>query len=129
MATQLNNSDFMTFPLTIGADGAQTSSRRAHVREQIEQVLFTYPGERWFRPEFGVGVRALVFEPNNQALWEITKKRLLASLTDALAGEVDPASLEVAVTGEDEKLLVTIAYRLATINHTERLEFVAQGAA
>jgi uncharacterized protein len=127
MATQLNNPDFMTFPLQIGADGAVTSTRREHVREQIEQVLFTYPGERWFRPGFGVGVRALVFEPNNQALWEITKKRLLASLTDALAGEVEPSSLTVDVTGEEEQLLITIAYRLATINHTERLAFAVEG--
>jgi hypothetical protein len=127
MATQLNNPDFIKFPLQIGANGAITSMRREHVREQIEQVLFTYPGERWFRPEFGVGVRALVFEPNNQALWEITKKRLLTSLTDALAGEVEPSSLSVDVTGEEEKLLITIAYRLATINHTERLAFAVEG--
>ena len=127
MTTKLNNPDFMQFPLEIGADGAVTSTRRAHVREQIEQVLFTHPGERWFRPEFGIGVRALVFEPNNQALWEITKKRLLASLTEALAGEVDPNSLEVTVIGEEEKLLVTIAYRLATINHTDRLQFAVEG--
>jgi hypothetical protein len=127
MATQLNNPDFIKFPLQIEANGAITSMRREHVREQIEQVLFTYPGERWFRPEFGVGVRALVFEPNNQALWEITKKRLLTSLTDALAGEVEPSSLSVDVTGEEEKLLITIAYRLATINHTERLAFAVEG--
>jgi hypothetical protein len=126
MATQLNNADFMTFPLQIGAEGTATSTRREHVREQIEQVLFTYPGERWFRPEFGVGVRALVFEPNNRALWEITQKRLLASLTDALAGEVDPSSLSVEATGEEEKLFVTIAYRLATINHTERMAFAVE---
>ncbi len=93
------------------------------MREQIEQVLFTHPGERWFRPEFGVGIRALVFEPNGNALWELTKKRLLASLSEALQGEVNPASLDVSVTGDEEKLLVTIAYTLATINHTEKLEF------
>ena len=127
MTTRLNNPDFMKFPLEISADGAVTSTRRAHVREQIEQVLFTSPGERWFRPEFGVGVRALVFEPNNQALWEITKKRLLASLSDALASEVEPSSLDVEVDGEEEKLLVTIAYRLATINHTDRLQFAVEG--
>ncbi|GAB1260356.1 GPW/gp25 family protein [Aurantivibrio plasticivorans] len=121
--TQLNNSDFMTFPLSIGADGSKNSNRREHVREQIEQVLFTHPGERWFRPEFGVGIRALVFEPNGNALWELTKKRLLASLSEALQGEVNPASLDVSVTGDEEKLLVTIAYTLATINHTEKLEF------
>jgi len=123
MPTRLNNPDYMKFPLEIGAHGAVTSTRRLHVREQIEQVLFTHPGERWFRPEFGIGVRALVFEPNNLALWEVTKKRLLASLRDALAGEVDPRSLEVAVTGEGERLLITISYMLATIQHTEKLQF------
>ncbi len=127
MATRLNNSDFMKFPLEIGAEGAVTSARRQHVREQIEQVLFTNPGERWFRPEFGAGVRALVFEPNSSVLWEVTKKRLLASLSEALAGEVDPKTLEVSVEGEDAKLIIVIAYMLATINHTERLEFVVEG--
>jgi len=127
MATRLNNPDYMKFPLEIGARGAVTSARRQHVREQIEQVLFTHPGERWFRPEFGIGVRALVFEPNTSALWEVTKKRLLASLNDALAGEVDPRSLEVAVEGDGEKLLITISYMLATIQHTEKLQFAVQG--
>lgn len=122
--TRLNNADFMKFPLSIGASGAAYSSRREHVREQIEQVLFTQPGERWFRPEFGIGVMALVFEPNSQALWELTKKRLLAALAEALAGEVNTSSLEVSVQGEGEQLLVTIAYVLATINHTEKLEYL-----
>lgn len=127
MATRLNNPDFMKFPLEIGAVGAVTSARRQHIREQIEQVLFTNPGERWFRPEFGVGVRALVFEPNGSVLWEVTKKRLLASLSEALAGEVDPKTLEVTVEGENAKLFIVIAYMLATINHTERLEFAVEG--
>ena len=126
MPTRLNNPDYMQFPLEIGVRGAVTSARRQHVREQIEQVLFTNPGERWFRPEFGIGVRALVFEPNNLALWEVTKKRLLASLREALTGEVDPRSLEVAVTGEGEKLLITISYMLATLQHTEKLQFAVQ---
>jgi Bacteriophage baseplate protein W len=127
MATRLNNPDFMKFPLEMGAAGAITSARRQHIREQIEQVLFTNPGERWFRPEFGAGVRALVFEPNSSVLWEVTKKRLLASLSEALAGEVDPKSLQVTVEGEDAKLFIVIAYMLATINHTERLEFAVEG--
>ena len=126
MATRLNNPDFMKFPLEMGENGAVTSKRREHVREQIEQVLFTAPGERWFRPEFGVGVRALVFEPNNAALWEVTKKRLLASLGEALAGEVDPGSLEVTVVGDGATLNITVGYRLATINHTEKIRFAVE---
>jgi phage baseplate assembly protein W len=127
MTTQLNNADYMKFPLTIGTDGAVKSSRREHVRELIEQVLFTDPRERWFRPEFGVGVRTLVFEPNNSVLWEVTKKRLLASLSDALAGEVEASTLDIQAKGDEEKLNVLIAYKLATINHTEKLEFVVEG--
>ncbi|MDR4515029.1 GPW/gp25 family protein [Nitrosomonas sp.] len=128
MATRLNNPDYMKFPLQIGESGAVASNRQRHVREQIEQVLFTDTGERWYRPEFGIGVRALVFEPNSQALWEVTKKRLSASLSDALAGEVAPASLEVNVTGDGEKLYITIAYTLATLNQGEQLEFVVGGS-
>ena len=40
MASRLNNPDFMKFPLEMGANGAATSKRREHVREQIAQVLF-----------------------------------------------------------------------------------------
>jgi len=124
MPTRLDNAEFMRFPLQISAEGSVNSSRRAHVREQIEQVLFTHPGERWFRPEFGVGIRALLFEPNGTALWELTKKRLLASLADALRGEVEASSIEVKVEGVEEKLLIVIAYSLAAINHTEKVEFM-----
>lgn len=127
MASRLNNPDFMKFPLEMGANGAATSKRREHVREQIAQVLFTAPGERWFRPEFGVGISALVFEPNNATLWEVTKKRLLASLGEALKGEVDPSSLEVSVAGDGATLNITIGYKLATINHTEKIQFALEG--
>lgn len=122
--TRLNRPDYMKFPLTIGEHGAETSERTAHVREQIEQVLFTMPGERWYRPGFGAGVRALIFEPNNTALEEVVKKRLHASLTEALAGEVDPKTLSVEAEADGEKLIVTISYTLAALNHTERQEFL-----
>ena len=127
MSSTLDQVDYMRFPFAIGEAGAVTSARRAHVREQIEQVLFTLPGERWFRPEFGAGVRTLIFEPNNRPLWELTQKRLEASLGEALAGEVLPESLEITVEGQDERLLIVIAYTLATINHTERVEFLVEG--
>ena len=125
--SRLNNPDYMRFPFALGAHGAVVSSRREHVREQVEQVLFTVAGERWYRPEFGAGVRALVFEPNNEALWELTRKRLQASLADALAGEVDSKTLNIEVSAQEEKLLIVISYTLATINHTERQEYLING--
>lgn len=118
--SRLATPPYMAFPFRIDATGPGLSDRQEHIREQIEQVLFTHPGERVFRPDFGAGVRALVFEPNDSALWELTKKRLLSSLADVLAGEVDPRTLEVDVTGEDAELRIVISYTLATIGHSEQ---------
>ena len=97
----LAESHYLRFPFSVSTDGPRTSSRSEHVREQIEQVLFTGPKERVFRPEFGVGVRRLVFEPNNAALWNITRKQLSASLAEALRGEVDPKTLEIDIDHEE----------------------------
>ena len=126
MARRLVDPPYLAFPLRVDAAGGQLAGRRRHVRDQIEQVLFTLPGERVFRPEFGAGVRALVFEPNAQALWEVTKKRLLASLADALRGEVDPKSLEVEVLGEEAELSIVIRYALATIGQKEEQSFTVR---
>ncbi len=115
----LSESQYLKFPFSVGDDGPKTSSRSDHVREQIEQVLFTSPKERVFRPEFGVGVRRLVFEPNNTALRNTTLKRLNVSLAEALHGEVDPRTLEVDVSNEGEKLIIHISYILAAINRKE----------
>jgi hypothetical protein len=119
----LSESQYLKFPFSVGDDGPKTSSRSDHVREQIEQVLFTSPKERVFRPEFGVGVHRLVFEPNNNALRNTTVKRLNASLAEALHGEVDPKTLEIDVRNEDEKLIINISYVLAAINRQESHKF------
>jgi phage baseplate assembly protein W len=119
----LSESHYLKFPFSVGKDGPKTSSRSDHVREQIEQVLFTSPKERVFRPEFGVGVRRLVFEPNNNILRNTTVKRLNAALAEALHGEVDPRTLEIDVSSEDEKLIINISYVLAAINRQESHKF------
>lgn len=119
----MSDSQYLKFPFSVSADGPETSSRSEHVREQIEQVLFTGPKERVFRSEFGVGIRRLVFEPNNAALRNTTVRRLNASLAEALHGEVDPRTLEVEVSHEEEKLIIHISYILAAINTHESHTF------
>ena len=69
MARRLVDPPYLAFPLHIGAGTPKLATRAQHIRGQIEQVLFTLPGERVFRPEFGAGVKALVFEPNDTPLW------------------------------------------------------------
>lgn len=113
----------LAFPFRVGASGPAVSRGSAHVREQIEQVLFTTPGERVFRSEFGAGVKALTFEPNGEPLWEVTKRRILAALSVALRGEVQPNGLDVVVEGTGEQLQVVVSYRLASVDVTQRQRF------
>lgn len=128
--SKLNRPVYTDFPFALGRQGAEVIQRIPHIRDQIEQVLFTDPGERWFRPEFGAGIRTLVFEPNGSALWQITKQRLQASLSESLAGEVGPRDLEIDVRADEnfsERLLISISYRLAALNHSETVEFEVSG--
>jgi uncharacterized protein len=116
----LEDPGFLAFPLRLHLDADHTvvadrAGRAAHVRQTIEQVLRTNPGERVFRPDFGGGADELVFEPASSSLRELTLKRLRASLADALHGEVDPAGLELDVTIDGERLHVRVTYRLTTL--------------
>lgn len=119
MARRLVDPPYLSFPLRMDGAAPRLASRSEHIRGQIEQVLFTLPGERVFRPEFGAGVKALVFEPNDTPLWQVTRQRLLASLAEALQGEVEPKSIDVEVSGDDASLIIAVAYTLAAIGHRE----------
>lgn len=122
--SRLDTVEYMRFPFTIGADGALNSKRIAHIKEQIEQVLFTSPSERIFRSDFGAGINRLIFEPNNIALQEAARKRLYSSLVEALKGEVDPKTLNVMLERDEEKLYIVVEYTLAALNHSERQEIL-----
>jgi len=113
----------LAFPFRVDAAGPTVSRGADHVREQIEQVLFTTPGERVFRSEFGAGVKTLTFEPNNQPLWEVTRRRILAALTVALRGDIQPNGLDVSVDGTGEQLQVVVSYQLASVGVTQRQRF------
>jgi phage baseplate assembly protein W len=113
----------LAFPFRIGAAGPTVSRGADHVREQIEQVLFTTPGERVFRSEFGAGVKTLTFEPNNQPLWEVARRRILAALTIALRGDIQPNRLDVSADGTGEQLQIVVSYQLASVGVTQRQRF------
>jgi hypothetical protein len=126
LQTRLPRTRYMAFPFRMEADGAKTSMRAEHIREQVMQVLFTSPGERVFRPEFGFGARQHVFEPNAKPLWELAQNRLQGSLAEALAGEVDPKTLRVEVgapADTPERLLVRISYVIAALQKEESHAF------
>jgi phage baseplate assembly protein W len=126
LQTRLPRTRYMSFPFRMEDEGAKTSTRADHIREQVMQVLFTSPGERVFRPEFGFGARQHVFEPNARPLWELAQSRLQGSLAEALAGEVDPKTLRVEVgapADAPEQLLVRISYVIAALQKEESHAF------
>src|SRR5215217_2155826 len=85
-----------------------TTETDDHVRDMIYQVLFTNPGERVNRPDFGCGLLQLFFEPNSGALATATQFLVQGSLQRWLA---DVAQVEqVEVTNEDGKLIVVVVY-------------------
>lgn len=113
---------YMAFPFRMDTAGAATAGRFDHIRQQVEQVIFTSPGERVFRPEFGFGARQHVFEPNAPTLWEYAQNRLYGALSEALAGEVDPKTIRVDVGSTPdapEVLRVRIRYTIAAIQKEE----------
>ncbi len=81
-----------------------------HVRDMIEQLLFTRPGERVNRPEFGCGFLDLVFSPDSDATASVTQRLARASLQRWLGDVVTVKALTVE-TG-DGQLDVRLEYQL-----------------
>jgi len=79
-----------------------------HVRDLIEQVLFTAPGERVNRPGFGSGLLQLVFAPNSQELAAATQFLVQGALQQWLGDLIQVEAVEVE--GEDSRLMVTVQY-------------------
>jgi phage baseplate assembly protein W len=79
-----------------------------HVRQLIEQVLFTHPGERVNRPDFGTGLMQMVFAPNSPELAAALQFTVQAGLQRWLGDLIDIGSLDVS--SEDATLLVELSY-------------------
>jgi phage baseplate assembly protein W len=97
------------FPYHVDGRGrtADTSPEN-HLRDLIEQVLFTAPGERVMRPDFGSGLLGLVFEPGGPELVATTKHLVQGALQQELGHLIAVESLDVA---QDEgALFVSITY-------------------
>lgn len=100
---------FLDDPFHLDARGrsAETGADD-HVRDMIFQVLFTNPGERVNRPDFGCGLKQLVFMPNGDVLATATQQLVQGSLQRWL-GEVIAVE-RVDVQAVDARLEVTVVY-------------------
>jgi phage baseplate assembly protein W len=79
-----------------------------HVRDMIEQLLFTNPGERVNRPDFGSGLLQLVFAPNSPELAATLQFTTQAALQRYLGDVIDIEALEVS--SDDARLIVDVRY-------------------
>jgi phage baseplate assembly protein W len=99
------------FPFSISARGAVSGSARAEVvRQQIEQVLFTSPGERVGRPTFGCGIERLVFAGTGSATIAAAEYSIGVNLRQAM-GEVILVDA-VRVRAADNELLIDILFTI-----------------
>lgn len=99
------------FPYRFDSSGQTAQSNfNAHIRELIDQLLFTVPGERVNRPTFGSGLHQLVFEPNSNELAITTQFTVQAALQQWLGDLIEVN--EVRVLNQESSLIVTIVYTI-----------------
>lgn len=99
------------FPFRIGPQGrTAATTEEEHVRDLIEQVLFTAPGERVNRPGFGTGLLQMVFAPNSDAIAAALQLTVQGALQQWLGDLIQVESVTAAA--EDSTLRVTVQYRL-----------------
>ena len=96
-----------------------------HIRDLIEQVLFTSPGERVNRPTFGSGVLQLVFAPNDDVLATATQVTVQGALHQWL-GELILVE-DVSVESNDAALRVQVRYVVRLTQQRQVANFTRGG--
>jgi uncharacterized protein len=103
------------------------TGREKHIRNMIEQFLFTNPGERVNRPDFGSGLLQMIFAPNSPELAAALEHTVQAGLQRWLGDLIEVHHLEV--TSQDSTLRVAVQYRVRDTGEmqTELFEHQAAG--
>lgn len=104
-------SEQLRYPFVVDGRGrAATTTETDHVRDLVEQLLLTEPGERLMQPLLGCGLRALVFDPNSEVLAATTQTLVQGALQHWLGDRI--AMHAVQVQAQDERLEVRVAYEV-----------------
>jgi len=99
----------IAFPLHFDSRG-HTAARGddAHIRDMIELLLFTSPGERVNRPDFGTGLLQLVFAPNSPELAAALQFMIQAAIDRWLGDLIEVRALDV--TSDEGRVTVDLSY-------------------
>jgi Bacteriophage baseplate protein W len=109
----------LAFPVTVDGQGAHTAIALAEyeedIREAIRIILETDPGERVMRPDFGAGLRALVFEPINTQTLALARHRVEQALI-LWEPRIDSITVKVSAQPKQGLMKIEIRYRVRTTN-------------
>ncbi|MBL4686740.1 MAG: GPW/gp25 family protein [Nannocystaceae bacterium] len=110
----------LSYPYRMDATGrtAQPADIATWVREVLEMVLFTAPGERVMRPSFGTGVHQLVFEPASEEIAAATQHLVRSAVQQWLSDWLEVQ--DIAVGTRDNEVTVTVLYKLRSTGTQER---------
>lgn len=112
------------FPFRIDSAGRTArDGREAHVRAMIEQVLFTVPGERVNRPDFGTGLRQYLFGVDSDETLTAVRFLVQGALQQWLGDLIEVYGVEVR--GEESTMTVTVRYQLRETGQPLVAEFRA----
>lgn len=105
------------FPVGLAVDDEIAMVADAEdIRQSIRIILETDPGERVMRPDFGAGLRRLLFEPITTNTLALVQQRVEDALT---TWEPRIDVIDVAVSADEAPsgvLLITIQYSIRTTN-------------
>jgi uncharacterized protein len=112
----------IAYPLRFDTGGrtAQTDAS-SHIRDLIEQILFTTPGERVNRPTFGSGARQLVFTPASDAVAAAVQLTVQGALQQILGDLIQAVDVQAVV--DDASLRVKVSYLNRTTQQRSEAEF------
>jgi phage baseplate assembly protein W len=110
------------YPFHFDGQGRTASvAQEAHIRDLIEQVLFTMPGERVNRPDFGSGLMQLVFAPSSDELATATQFLVQSSLQQWLGDLITVEGVDV--TAEESTLTITVQYSIRSNQQQQVAQF------
>jgi hypothetical protein len=109
------NSNFTSIRYVFGIDAglgrlAEETDYPTHIEELIKQILFTAPGERINRPDFGCGIKRQVFAPNDPVTASLAQVTIFQALKTWLGDAIDVQ--DVKALAHDETLEIKVAYSL-----------------
>ncbi len=103
------DNSYLDYPFRIDARGrVGATDEDDHLRDLIEQVLFTNPGERVNLPDFGCGLKQLVFAPNSDVLATATQFTVSHALQKWLGDLINVQSVDVRA--QNEQMLIQITF-------------------